>query len=157
LVAFEARTGKELWRVERKGETSNWATPFVWEHSMRTELVTAGKGKGRSYDLDGKLLWELGGMSMIAIPTAFARNGLLYITCGYVMDPSRPLYAIKLGASGDITLPKGETSSKYVAWSQKQAGPYHPTPLVYDDHVYVLLDRGMLSCFEAKTGKVVYE
>jgi outer membrane protein assembly factor BamB len=66
LVALDARTGKEVWRVDRD-ERSNWATPFVWENELRTELVTAGTGKVRSYDLDGKLLWELGGMSSITI------------------------------------------------------------------------------------------
>src|SRR5205085_4443976 len=78
LVALDARTGKEIWRVERD-EKSNWATPFVWENERRTELVTAGTNRVRSYDLDGKLLWELGGMSSIVIPTPFARHGLLYI------------------------------------------------------------------------------
>ena len=43
------------------------------------------------------------------------------------------------------------------AWCQRRAGPYHPTPVVYGDYLYVLYDRGMLSCFEAKTGKPVYE
>jgi photosystem II stability/assembly factor-like uncharacterized protein len=157
LIAFGMKDGKELWRVERKDEKSNWATPFVWKNEMRTELVTAGKGKVRSYDLDGKLLWELGGMSTISIPTPTTAHGLLYVSSGYVMDFTRPVFAIKPGASGDITLPKGEKSSKYIAWYQKTAGPYHPSPLVYGDYLYVLLDRGMLSCYEAKTGKPVYE
>ncbi len=157
LLALDVKTGNQLWRVERKDEKSNWATPFVWKNDMRTELVTAGKGKVRSYDLDGKLLWELGGMSMISIPTPFAAHGLLYVASGYVMDLTRPVFAIKPGASGDLTLPKGEKSSKYIAWCQKTAGPYHPSPLVYGEYLYVLLDRGMLSCYEAKTGKMVYE
>jgi outer membrane protein assembly factor BamB len=157
LIGLEAETGKELWRVERKGEKSNWATPFVWENPQRIELVTAGKGKVRSYDLDGKLLWELGGMSMIAIPTPFAAHGLLYVTSGYVMDPSRPLFAVRPGAPGDITLAEGDTSSKHIAWCLRTAGPYHPTPLVYGDYLYVLYDRGMLSCYDARTGKPVYE
>jgi outer membrane protein assembly factor BamB len=157
LLALDARTGKQLWRVERKDEGSNWVTPFVWHNDLRTELVTAGSKRVRSYDLDGKLLWELGGMSVIAIPTPFARHGLLYVTSGYVADPFiKPLYAIRPGAGGDITLAKDETSSKYVAWCQRQAGPYHPSPVAYGDHVYVLYDRGLLACYDAKTGKDVY-
>ncbi len=156
LACYEVRTGKELWTVERK-EKSNWATPFVWKNDVRTEVVVAGKGKVRSYDLGGRLLWELGGMSMLCIPTPSAAHGLLYVSSGYVMDAARPVFAIKPGAEGDITLPKGEMSSKYVAWCQRQAGPYHPSPLVYGDHIYVLLDRGALSCYDAKTGKPVYE
>jgi outer membrane protein assembly factor BamB len=156
LVALDKKTGKERWRVERD-EKSNWATPFVWKHALRTEIVTAGTNKVRSYDPDGKLLWELAGMSVISIPTPFASEGLLYVTSGYVKDPRlKPVYAIRPGASGDVSLGE-DASNKWVAWSQRQAGPYHPTPLVYGDYLYVLYDLGMLSCFETKTGKLVYD
>jgi outer membrane protein assembly factor BamB len=157
LTAYDGKTGKQVWQVERD-EKSNWATPFIWKNETRTEIVTAGTNKIRSYDLDGKLLWEMGGMSIISIPTPFARHALLYVSSGYVMDLfNRPVYAIRPGAKGDITLPADAKSSKDVAWAQRLAGPYHPTPLVHGDYLYVLYDRGMLSCFEAKTGKLVYE
>lgn len=156
LTALDTKTGREVWRVDRD-EKSNWGTPFVWRNEVRTELVTAGTSKVRSYGLDGKLLWEMGGMSIISIPTPSARNGLLYVSSGYVMDLLRPVYAIRPGASGDISLQGGQKDNKYVAWSQRQAGPYHPTPLAYGDYLYVLYDRGFLSCYEAKTGKPVYE
>jgi len=155
LVALDAKTGKQLWRVERD-EKSNWATPFVWENERRTELVTAGTNRVRSYDLDGKPLWELRGMSSIAIPTPFARHGLLYVCSGYVLDQKKPLFAIRAGAEGDIT-PDDNGGNKYVAWHLKSAGPYNPTPLVYGDYLYVLYDMGLLSCFDARTGKVIYE
>jgi outer membrane protein assembly factor BamB len=156
LIALQASNGAELWRVERE-EKSNWATPFVWENGQRTELITCGSKRVRSYDLHGKLLWELGGMSNIAIPTPFAKDGLLYIASGYVMDKLRPLYAIRPGASGDITLKEGETSNKFIVWSQPTGGPYNPSPLIYDGHIYVLYDRGFLACYDAKTGKPAYE
>ena len=82
----------------------------------RAEIVTPGTAKVRSYDLDGKALWELGGMSSITIPTPFTRHGLLYVTSGYVGDQVRPVFAIKPGARGDISLKAGETSSAFVAW-----------------------------------------
>src|SRR5438105_2206049 len=87
--------GEHRWRVERD-EKSNWATPFVWKNEQRTEIVTAGTKRVRSYDLDGKVLWELSGMSVLSIPTPFAADGLLYVTSGYVLDPvMKPVYAIK--------------------------------------------------------------
>ncbi len=157
LACLDGRTGKQLWEVERD-EKSNWATPFVWKNERGTEIVTAGSNRVRSYDPDGKLLWELRGMSIIAIPTPFAAGGLLYVASGYVADPFlKPVYAIRPGASGDISLSAKETSNKWVAWCQRQAGPYHPTPLVYDGLLYVLYDRGTLSCFDARTGEAVYE
>jgi outer membrane protein assembly factor BamB len=157
LVALDKRTGKEVWKVDRD-EQSNWATPFVWQNEKRTEIVTAGSGKVRSYDLDGQLLWEFAGMSILSIPSPFAGNGLLYVSSGYVMDPFiKPVYAVRPGAAGDITPKADETKNDFIAWLHRQAGPYNPSPLVYDDLLYVLYDRGFLSCYEAKTGKLVYE
>ena len=156
LLALDAKTGKALWRVDRD-EKSNWVTPFIWENGQRTELITAGSRAVRSYGLDGKVLWSFRGMSSIAIPTPFAGGGLLFVTSGYVGDKLRPLYAIRPGASGDITLPPGATSNEFIAWSNPVGGPYNPSPLYYDGRLYVLYDRGLVSCYEAKTGKVLYD
>lgn len=155
LAAYDKLTGAEIWRVERE-EKSNWATPFVWESGGRTEVVTSGRGKVRSYDLDGKLLWEFSGMSSIVIPTPFAAHGLLYLASGYVGDENRPVYVIRPGARGDITLADGATSSEHVAWYLPKGGPYNPSPLVYGDCYYTLFDRGFLTCHDARTGKEIY-
>ncbi len=157
LTALDVETGSPLWLV-RRDEKSNWSTPFVWKNDVRTEIVTTGTGKVRSYDPQGNLLWELKGMSSIVIPTPSAHNGLLYISSGYVGDfIQRPVLAIKPGGNGDISLKKGQTKNDYIAWSQRYAGPYHPSPLIYKSHLYVLYDRGFLGCFDAKTGKEVYK
>ena len=155
-VALDAKTGRQLWRVERD-EPSNWATPYVWQNERRTELITPGTKRVRSYDLDGKLLWEFGGMSSIVIPTPFSKFGLLYVCSGYVGDKVRPAFAIKPGASGDITLKPGETNNAFVAWYQPTASPYNPSPLLYGDYFYVLFDFGFLSCHDARTGRPVYD
>jgi outer membrane protein assembly factor BamB len=155
IAAFDKRTGREIWRVDRN-EGSNWSTPFVWENELRTEIVTAGTGKVRSYDLDGKLLWELEGMTSITVPTPFAKHGLLYITSGFAREPLRPLYAIRPGASGDISLKQGQTSNQYIAWFDRHLGPLTPSPVVYGDYLYTLDDRGFLACHDAKTGTQIY-
>jgi outer membrane protein assembly factor BamB len=156
LLALEAKTGKELWRVDRE-EKSNWATPFVWQNGQRAELIVPGSGALRSYALDGKPLWWLRGMSSIDIPTPCVGDGLLFVSSGYVGDQLRPIYALRPGASGDITLKSGETTNEFVAWSNPQAGPYNPSPLYYQERLYVLYDRGLISCLAAKTGKVIYD
>ncbi len=155
-VALEAKTGRPLWRAERD-EKSNWSTPFVWQNRQRTELITAGTKKVRSYDLDGKLLWEFGGMSSIMIPTPVAQSDLLYVSSGYVGDKVRPVFAIRPGASGDISLKPGETNNEFIAWYQPTAGPYNPSPLLYEGYFYVLYDFGFLACYDARTGRQVYE
>jgi outer membrane protein assembly factor BamB len=156
LLCLDTKTGSQRWRV-RRDEKSNWSTPFVWDHDGKVELVTAGTNRVRSYDLDGNVLWELGGMSSITVPTPFTSAGLLYVGSGYVMDKVKPMYAIRPGAKGDITLTEGKTASDSIAWSSRAIAPYNPTPLAYGDHLYVLYDMGFLSCFEAKTGKKLYE
>ena len=155
-VALDARTGRQRWRVERD-EKSNWATPYVWQNEQRTELIMPGTRRVRSYDLDGRLLWECGGMSSIVIPTPFSKFGLLYVCSGYVGDNTRPVFAIKPGATGDISLKPGETTNEFIAWHGAKAAPYNPSPLVYGDYFYVLFDFGFLSCHEAKTGRALYE
>ena len=155
LAALDKRTGKQIWRVERD-EGSNWSTPYIWENERRTEIVTAGTRKVRSYDLDGKLIWEFGGMSSIVIPTPFAEHGLLFVTSGYVGDAVRPVFAIRPGARGDISLKDGETNNESIAWYQRQAGPYNPSPLVYGDYYYTLLDRGILMAHDARSGREIY-
>jgi len=155
IEALDKKTGAEIWRVER-AEATNWATPYIWEHDGKAEIVTPGTKKVRSYDLDGKLLWEFGGMSSITIMTPFTAHGLLYISSGYVGDQVRPVFAIKPGAKGDITLAKGETSGPFIAWYRPTDGPYNPSPIVYGDYYYTLLDRGFFTCHDAKTGKEMY-
>ncbi len=156
LLALDKRTGKEAWRVDRD-EKSNWSTPYVWENEQRTEIVTAGTGKVRAYDLEGKLLWWLKGMSSITIATPYADQGLLYVTSGFIMDRRRPIYAIRSGGSGDISLPPGQTNNSSIAWCQPLAAPYNPSTLVYDGRLYVLYDFGLLSAFNARTGELLYD
>jgi outer membrane protein assembly factor BamB len=156
IAAYDKRTGRELWRHEREVGT-NWVTPFVWRNEQRTEIVVPGTIKTRAYDPDGKVLWELtGGMSTIDIPTPFAAHGLLYINSGYVADALRPVYAIRPGASGDISLKAEETSNAYIAWSHPTLGSYNPSSLVYGDYYYTLHDRGFFTANDARTGKEIY-
>ena len=155
VAALDARTGREVWRQARD-EKSNWSTPFVWENGLRTELVTPGTGRTRSYALDGGLLWELAGGSAITIATPYSAHGLLYVSSGFVLDRTRPIWAIRPGASGDLTLEDGADSSASVAWCRRDAAPYNPTTLVYGDELYVLADRGLMACYDARTGKQHY-
>jgi outer membrane protein assembly factor BamB len=155
LAAYDTATGDEIWRVNRD-EGTNWSTPFVWAHDGRTEIVTSGSDRVRSYDTSGRLLWELTGMSTISIPTPFAGHGLLYLSSGYIADPLRPAYAIRPGATGDITLPAGQTSNAHIAWSLPTGAPYNPTPIVYGDAYYTLFDRGFFTSHDARTGAEVY-
>ena len=159
IAAFDKQTGKQVWRTNRdigsKGQIvrSGWATPFIWQHALRTEIVTIGPGEAISYDLAGKELWRLSGMALTPIPTPFAYQGLLYIDGGR----GRPLFAIRPGATGDISLGKDQTSNEYIVWSQARAGTYLPSLVAYEGAIYALTETGILTRFDAKTGTQTYK
>lgn len=157
IAAFDKKTGKQVWRTNRKigpeGRRSAWVTPFVWRHALRTEIVSVGPEVVVSYDLKGKELWRMSGMSGAPIPMPFAYEGLLYIDGGR----GALLVAIRPGAAGDISLGKEQTSNEFVVWSQPRAGTYLPSPVAYQGGVYALTETGILSRFDAKTGKLTYK
>lgn len=156
LASFDAETGEQLWQTERD-EKSTWATPFIWENDVRSEIVVNGKHRNRAYDLEGNELWSFdGNMSNLVIPSPYAAHGMLYITSGYVGDAHRPVYAIKPGASGDISLGENETSNEFIKWYLPKAGPYNPSTIVHGDYYYTLFDRGFMTCHDARTGEEVY-
>jgi outer membrane protein assembly factor BamB len=160
LAAFDKRSGKEVWRklrnIDQRRKTG-WSTPFVWENHLRTELVTLGPGIVTSYGLDGTELWHMKRMAGVAIQTPFAWDGLLYVTSGSSGGENKPIVAIRSGGSGDITPPERVNENEYVVWYNRLAGgTYLPTPLIYDDALYVLTEKGIFARYNPKTGERVY-
>ncbi len=158
LAAFDKANGKLIWRTDRdiqgdQPRRSGWATPYVWTHSERTEIVTIGPGATVSYDLEGAELWRLSGTSINPAPSPFSYGGLLYIDAGQ----TRPLYAVRPGAEGDITPPALDELGEALAWAQPRSGTYIPTPVAHDGFVYVLFDKGILARFDARTGEQSYK
>ncbi len=155
VAAFDLDTGRPLWRTARE-EIPSWSTPTVWEHDGQAELVTQATTFIRGYDpATGKELWRLSGNSEITIPTPVIGPNLIIVANGYT--PIQPIFAIKPGASGDITLKKDQTQSDSIAWSMARGGPYIPTPLVYGDQLYVLSIAGVLTTYDVRTGQRIYQ
>src|SRR5262249_25716255 len=149
-----ADDGKEVWRKARD-EAPSWGTPTVVEGPGRAELVTNATRYARGYDpRTGEELWRLGRHAEITVPTPVYGQGLGLITSG--SRPVQPIYAVRPGASGDISLADGKTASDAVAWSVAKGGPYMPTPLVHGEHLYTCSNAGLVACYEARTGKEVY-
>ena len=161
-AAIDATTGKVLWQVDRDlpagRTTSGWSTPFVWKHALRTELVVVGRQHAVGYALDsGKELWRLSGLTGQSTPSPVAANGLLYLATGSQGENNRPVYAVRPGGSGDISLAAGATSNAFVAWMHPRASAYTSSPLVYRGRMYVVNDNGVLTVFDAATGKEIYK
>jgi outer membrane protein assembly factor BamB len=159
LAALDAKTGKELWTTKRTDPsrlTSGWATPLIWENSVRTEIVTIGRGFVISYDTEGRELWRLKGMTQ-ATPSPVAADGLLYVGSGSQGEAHRPMMAVRPGAKGDISLAKDQATNEFVVWSLPRFSGYTPSPLVYRGRVYAVNDNGVLQVADAKTGAEVYK
>jgi outer membrane protein assembly factor BamB len=170
LVALDKKTGEQKWKVDRR-EKSGWSTPLVWKTKDRTDLVAIGGQKIRGYDPEtGKEVWSLdvGGGQCSASPVADYER--LYVGVGQGgggfgggpkggggASRAGTLFAVKAGAKGDITLKGGQSSNDGIAWVTPRAWPGSASPLVYQGYVYVLEQRGgMISCYDAKTGKAAY-
>jgi outer membrane protein assembly factor BamB len=154
LAALDAKTGATVWRTERD-ELPSWGTPAIFPTKARAELVTNGSNFIRGYDpASGRELWRLGGSSKITAPTPVASDDLIIVASG--RRPEAPIFAIRAGASGDITPASGESSSRSVAWSKGQRGPYMPTPLIYGGYVYILGNAGIFDCYALADGREIY-
>jgi outer membrane protein assembly factor BamB len=155
LAAYDLADGKEVWRTPRE-EVPSWGTPTVVEGPAGVELVTNATKFARGYDpRTGKELWRLARHSEITVPTPVLGRGLIFVTSGY--RPIQPIYAIRPGARGDISLKEGKTENACIAWSTQKGGPYMPTPIVYGDYLYCCSNAGILTCCDARTGKQVYK
>jgi outer membrane protein assembly factor BamB len=160
LAAYDAGTGRELWRTPRQVEPNRktgWSTPFVWENDQRTEVVTLGPGVAISYGLDGHELWRIKRMGAVAIQSPFAWAGILYLTSGTSGDDNKPIVAIRAGGRGDITPQEPSTTNDHVIWYERIAGgTYLPTPVIYQNALYVLYDKGIFSRFKLDTGERIF-
>lgn len=155
VAAYALADGKELWKTERN-EIPSWSTPTVVHHEGGSELITNGTNAIRGYDAKtGSLLWWLDGNSEIAVPTPFEHQGKIVVTNGY--RPIQPIYVFQPGARGDITLKKdSEEKDPHIVWHTDRGGPYLPTPVAYDGLLYVVDNRGTLSCYDIATGERHY-
>ncbi len=154
IAAYNLKDGKQAWLTPRD-EIPSWGTPTIYEGKSRAELIANGSNHIRGYDpVTGKEIWKLAGNSEITTPTPFVAHDLIFVTSGY--RPIQPIYAIRVGAIGDISLKENVESNEHIAWSKKRGGPYMPTPLVYGDYLYTCANNGTLTCYNALTGEQIY-
>jgi outer membrane protein assembly factor BamB len=154
LLALNADTGETVWKSERE-ELPSWGTPTVAMTPAGAELVTNAPNFVRGYDpRTGKELWRIGHSSKITAPTPIFSGEFFVIASGRA--PERPIFVVKPGARGDLTLPSGVTSNEGVVWSKTGRGSYMPTPLVYKGILYVLANNGVFDAYDVATGREIY-
>lgn len=149
LYAIDKKTGKDVWKVARDEETS-WATPLVVEVDGKPQIITPATKRIRSYDVaTGTLIWECSGMTSNVISSPFVYDDIFFAISGF---RGSALLAIRLaGAKGNIT------DSDAIVWKLDRDTSYAPSALLLKDKIYFLKsNNGILSCFDAKTGKEFY-
>jgi outer membrane protein assembly factor BamB len=149
LICLDARNGQTKWRAEREEKTS-WNTPLVVEHKGETQVIVNGTSRARGYDLKtGKVLWECGGMTVNAIPSPVAADGIAYCMSGYQGSLA---VAVPLDSRGDVGM-----GSK-VRWRVKKGTPYVPSPLLVGDRLYFTQGNdALLTVLDIKTGRPVID
>jgi outer membrane protein assembly factor BamB len=153
VAAYDLASGRPLWKVARD-ERPVWATPLLHDGGGRKELVVVGGLYVRAYDpADGRERWRFKDEAEVKTPSPFASEGLLVFAGGY---RGRPLFAIRSGAQGDVSVAEGATSGPFLAWRTDPGGPYTVTPLAYRQRLYAVRDEGIFMAFDLATGALRY-
>jgi outer membrane protein assembly factor BamB len=145
LLAVEPRTGANRWKTDRAASV-NWTTPVAVKVKDQIELVVFGTYQAMGYDVaNGGELWSVKGMHMQCIPSPVALGPLLFAASG------ENTMAIRLdGATGDLT-------DSHVAWTNRKASAFVPSPVAYQGHIYLPGDKGVSQCLDGGSGKVLWK
>jgi outer membrane protein assembly factor BamB len=148
IAALDKRTGKDVWRTARKVQVS-WSTPVIARTPARVELVASGNEHVISYDpATGKELWRCQGTQSWTVSTPLVGHGIVVVSAAH---PVKRAIAIRLGGNGDVS------GTPQVIWQRDKGTGYTPSSILYGDYVYLMTDRGILTCVDVKTGEIKYE
>ena len=148
LYALDKKTGETIWKTDRD-EPTCWATPFVVEGNGTTQVVMNGENFARAYDLEtGAELWRCDGQTARPVASPVSSDDLVFIGSGF---RGSFLGAFHLDGKGDIE------DSEAVAWSTSDDTPDIASLLLSEGRLYFHKGKtGILTCLEAKTGKVLF-
>ena len=152
--AFNAADGAEVWRTPRR-DYPTWGTPTVHVAGGKAQVLCNGFNEIAAYDFEtGKRMWRLRGGGDIPVPTPVVAHDLVFLTSAHGMN--WPVFAVRTSAAGEITPKQGETSTEHLPWFRLRGGNYMQTPIVVGDELYCCRDNGVLTCFDARSGKEHY-
>ena len=148
ILALDKKTGREVWRKARPVQSS-WSTPVLVRTAERTELVTSGNEWLIAYNPStGAEYWRTTGLKSHAIATPLVGEGLVIFASGF---PSKVMIAVRPGGQGNLD------GTDRIVWRYQKGTAYVPSPILYQGHVYLISDAGIMTCLDARTGAVVYE
>ena len=149
VIALEKSSGANRWKTDRERRWLSWASPQLVRlpGGRGSELVLCGSRQVEAYDpLNGRRLWWTGPMQHECIPTPLVAQGRVYVTSG----PGGPSMAIRPGGRGDVT-------GTHVVWSNPRGAPFVPSAILVGNRYYLVTDKGIGTCLDARTGETVWQ
>lgn len=147
VVALDAATGKVAWTTPRDAKPNrpfSFCTPLVISVKGNDQLVSVGSDVVMGLEpATGKEVWRAKFSGYSIVPRPVSGHGLVFFSSGY---DSPVLHAVKPDGAGDVT-------ATHIAWTAKKGAPRNASPLLIGDDLYCVSDSGLLTCYEAKTGK----
>jgi outer membrane protein assembly factor BamB len=151
IVALSRTDGKVLWKTDRKSTAPkrfSFSTPLLIDVKGQKLIISPAANAVMAYDADkGDEVWRVRYEGYSVIPRPVYGHGLVFLSSSY---DSPTLLAIKPDGKGDVT-------ATHVAWSAKKGAPHTPSPLLVGDELYTVSDQGIATCWNAKTGDVLWQ
>jgi len=148
IVAYDKATGEERWRTDRPNRTRSYCTPIVIDVEGTKQLVLSGSKCVASYDpATGKQIWIINGPTEQFVASLAYTDGVLFMTAGF---PQLHILGIDPRGRGDVT-------NSHILWRTHKGVSYVPSPVASDHWFFNVSDNGIASCFEAKTGNVMWK
>ena len=144
VAALDKNTGRIRWQTRRPNARMAFSTPLVIDAGDSRQVVSTGGDRAGSYDLEtGEELWWIRFDGFSAVPRPLFGHGLVYLTSGFY---NQTLFAVRPDGRGDVT-------SSHIAWRSSRGVPLTPSPLLVEEEIYFISDRGVATCLDAKTGR----
>lgn len=148
LLALDANTGKQRWKVDRGSGRISHSTPIVVAGPQGDELVVNSSARIDAYDpVGGQLLWHAGSERQTPIPSAVYHDGTIYLSRGY---RSSDILALRAGGRGDV-------SASHLRWRLPAGGSYVPSVVYYQGYLYMTNEIGVVTCVAAGNGSPVWK
>lgn len=156
LTCFNTRSGDLVWSDIRDKMGSSWSSPIIWKNGVRSELISSGGERLTSYDpATGSKLWSIANVKAPTACSIASDSARIYFGGSDPMSKG-PLFAMRAGATGDLTPKKKNERFENCDWLEAKAGPGMASPVSSGKFV-VVIDNNILRAYETETGKKIQE